>query len=111
MIAQARPRYVQTLPRRGYRFVAAVERQHRVVTTSHRKMQAVLPFGNLTGDPKQEYFADGMTEELIAQLGRMNPRALGVIAFHVGDAVQEKPAKAFTKSGKHFEWISFSKAL
>src|SRR5438128_4279470 len=46
------PRYVQTLSRRGYRFVAAVERQHRVVTTSHRKMQAVLPFGKPTGNPK-----------------------------------------------------------
>jgi TolB-like protein/Tfp pilus assembly protein PilF/predicted Ser/Thr protein kinase len=40
---------------------------------------AVLPFRNLTGDPAQEYLSDGITEELIAQLGRLNPQTLGVI--------------------------------
>jgi TolB-like protein/DNA-binding winged helix-turn-helix (wHTH) protein/Tfp pilus assembly protein PilF len=48
--------------------------------TSGRSMLVVLPFENLTGDPEQEYLADGMTEELIAQLGRMDPSRLGVIA-------------------------------
>ena len=43
-------------------------------------MLAVLPFENLTGDPDQEYISDGMTEELIAQLGGMDPSRLGVIA-------------------------------
>jgi TolB-like protein/Tfp pilus assembly protein PilF len=33
---------------------------------------AILPFVNLSGDPKQEYFADGMTEELIAELGQVS---------------------------------------
>jgi TolB-like protein/DNA-binding winged helix-turn-helix (wHTH) protein len=45
-----------------------------------RTMLAVLPFENLTGDPGQEYFGDGLTEEMIAQLGRMDPQHLGVIA-------------------------------
>jgi len=45
-----------------------------------RFMLAVLPFQNLTGDPDKEYLADGMTEELIAQLGRMDPSGVGVIA-------------------------------
>jgi TolB-like protein/DNA-binding winged helix-turn-helix (wHTH) protein/Flp pilus assembly protein TadD len=45
-----------------------------------RFMLAVLPFENLTGDPEQEYISDGMTEELNAQLGGMNPSRLGVIA-------------------------------
>ena len=40
----------------------------------------MLPFENLTGDPDQEYIGDGMTEELIAQLGGMDPSRLGVIA-------------------------------
>src|SRR5438270_8968093 len=40
----------------------------------------VLPSENLTGDPGQEYFADGMTEEMISQLGAMDPDRLGVIA-------------------------------
>jgi TolB-like protein/DNA-binding winged helix-turn-helix (wHTH) protein len=41
---------------------------------------AVLPFENLTGDPNQEYLADGLTEETISQLARLNPEQLGVIA-------------------------------
>jgi TolB-like protein/DNA-binding winged helix-turn-helix (wHTH) protein len=41
---------------------------------------AVLPFQNLTGDPNKEYLADGLTEETISQLGRLNPEQLGVIA-------------------------------
>jgi TolB-like protein/DNA-binding winged helix-turn-helix (wHTH) protein len=45
-----------------------------------RIMLAVLPFENLTGDSGQEYFSDGLTEEMIAQLGRLDPELLGVIA-------------------------------
>jgi len=41
---------------------------------------AVLPFENLSGDPEQEYFSDGMTQEMIAQLGRLHPETLSVIA-------------------------------
>jgi eukaryotic-like serine/threonine-protein kinase len=41
---------------------------------------AVLPFANLTGDAEQEYLSDGMTEEMIAQLGRLHPQSLSVIA-------------------------------
>src|SRR5216683_5252505 len=43
-------------------------------------MLAVLPFENLTGDPNKEYLADGLTEETISRLGRLNPEQLGVIA-------------------------------
>ncbi len=45
-----------------------------------RPMLAVLPLTNLSGDPEQEYFSDGLTEEFIAQLGRLDPSRLGVIA-------------------------------
>jgi TolB-like protein len=45
-----------------------------------RPLLAVLPLRNLSGDPEQEYFADGLTEELISQLGRLFPTKLGVIA-------------------------------
>jgi TolB-like protein/DNA-binding winged helix-turn-helix (wHTH) protein len=44
-----------------------------------RVLLAVLPFGNLTGDPTQEYFSDGLTEEMITELGQLNPDRLGVI--------------------------------
>lgn len=41
---------------------------------------AVIPFVNMSGDPGQEYVADGMTEEMITQLGHLNPQVVGVIA-------------------------------
>jgi serine/threonine-protein kinase len=41
---------------------------------------AVLPFKNLTGDPEQEYFTDGLTDEMITQLGALAPQRLNVIA-------------------------------
>lgn len=47
---------------------------------SGRIMLAVLPVQNLTGDADQEYLADGLTEEVIADLGSLNPERLGVIA-------------------------------
>jgi len=43
-------------------------------------MLAVLPFANLSNDPEQEYFSDGLTEETITDLGELNPERLGVIA-------------------------------
>jgi len=43
-------------------------------------MLAVLPFENMSGDATQEYFSDGLTEEMITQLSRLNPERLGVIA-------------------------------
>jgi serine/threonine protein kinase/tetratricopeptide (TPR) repeat protein len=46
----------------------------------HRVMLAVLPFANLSNDPEQEYFSDGLTEETITDLGELNPERLGVIA-------------------------------
>jgi TolB-like protein/DNA-binding winged helix-turn-helix (wHTH) protein/tetratricopeptide (TPR) repeat protein len=52
----------------------------RTPPRSQKIMLAVLPFENLTGDPNKEYLADGLTEETISQLGRLNPEQLGVIA-------------------------------
>jgi TolB-like protein/DNA-binding winged helix-turn-helix (wHTH) protein/Tfp pilus assembly protein PilF len=116
-----RPAYVETLPRRGYRFVAPVETTEAgaeasataepagarrgsrnlalvallvlaavaawvifggptgTVATSGRVLLAVLPFDNLGGEA-DAYFADGLTEEMITHLGRLQPRRLGVIA-------------------------------
>jgi TolB-like protein/DNA-binding winged helix-turn-helix (wHTH) protein len=123
------PRFLETLPRRGYRFIGDVERlearapvltskpattssapdtrrtifvvsmgafalllaifffsmrrwrSHGAAThLSHPIMLAVLPFENLSGDRNQDYFSDGLTEEMIAQLGALSPDKLGVIA-------------------------------
>jgi len=48
--------------------------------SGRKAMLVVVPFVNISGDPGQEYIADGMTEEMITQLSRLNPKRLGVIA-------------------------------
>ena len=52
----------------------------RSALPTRKTLLAVLPFANLAGDAEQEYFSDGVTEEVIAQLGRVHPDSLGVIA-------------------------------
>ncbi len=123
------PRFIQTVPRKGYRFLAPVEkiagnsgtgkpaggpaaapgyrptnllpaviaalgvlvtlaigyfvwqrRSTRVATPVARVMIAALPFENLTGEAEDEPFVEGLTEELIADLGSLHPAGLGVIA-------------------------------
>ncbi len=74
------PRYVETLSRRGYRFIAAVAKLPAAAPPEERIRVAVLPFENLSNDREQEYFSDGMTEEMIAQLGSLQPQRLAVIA-------------------------------
>jgi TolB-like protein/Tfp pilus assembly protein PilF len=48
-------------------------------TKSEKIRLLVLPFGNLSGDVGQEFFSDGLTEEMITQLSRLEPQRLGVI--------------------------------
>ena len=113
------PRYIETIPRRGYRFLLPVERgdtaaapvpvaarsrsrwrlasagislaiiagvalgalsvlRKKAESGATKPLIAVLPFRNLTGDNGQGFLADGLTDELIAQLGRMPPGRLGV---------------------------------
>ena len=88
------PRYVETVPRKGYRFIGKIEpatSQPAVEGTSEgpairgpaatittpafnppAHSIAVLPFVNMSGDPQQEYFSDGMAEELLNSLVRMS---------------------------------------
>ncbi len=74
-----KPRFVETLARRGYRFIGAVEFAERTeVARPAIQSLAVLPLANLSGDPQQDYFADGMTDELVTQLGRIS--ALRVVS-------------------------------
>lgn len=121
------PRYIETIPRRGYRFIGTIEpaasfetapespvttlpRRRRAAlllvtvlgallvtavaamlwstrdadpvseAAAARLMLAVLPFENVSGNAEQEYFSDGLTEELITRLGQADPSKLGVIA-------------------------------
>lgn len=52
----------------------------RAGSSAHKVILAVLPIDNLSRDPDQEFFSDGLTEELITQLGKLNPERLSVIA-------------------------------
>ena len=60
------PRYIETLPRKGYRFIGSIE-----ASAPRVESLAVLPLGNLSRDPEQEYFAEGLTEALINTLARI----------------------------------------
>jgi DNA-binding winged helix-turn-helix (wHTH) protein len=80
-------RLIKTLPRRGVRFVGLVREDHttaqhepskRSAATVEKPSIAVLPFTNLGSDPEQEYFSDGVVEDLITALSRN--RAFFVIA-------------------------------
>lgn len=73
-----KPRFIETLPRRGYRFIAPLERAAEKRIPPHIGSLAVLPLENLTGDAAQEYFVDGMTDALITRLAQI--RALRVIS-------------------------------
>jgi TolB-like protein/DNA-binding winged helix-turn-helix (wHTH) protein/Tfp pilus assembly protein PilF len=53
---------------------------HEAVLSKRRVMLAVLPMENLSANPEQDYFSDGLTEEMIMQLGGLQPARLGVIA-------------------------------
>ena len=78
---------IKTVPRRGYRFTALVypaasdgaraeppvsseTARHEEAPLDHRPSIAVLPFDNLSGDPQQDYFSDGIVEEIITALTR-----------------------------------------
>src|SRR5215510_1120702 len=64
------PTFVETLPRRGYRFIAPTTAADGAPGAAVAPRLAVLPFANLSRDTAQDYFSDGLTEELISQLGR-----------------------------------------
>jgi TolB-like protein len=79
----SRPRHLFTAPGRGYRLVdvdivgaqqpnvATAEAVSDVAKHDDRPSIAVLPFQNLSSDPEQEYFADGMVEDIITGLARI----------------------------------------
>jgi TolB-like protein/Tfp pilus assembly protein PilF len=60
------PRLIETLPRRGYRFIGAL-----AASAGRIESLAVLPLANLSGDPEQEYFTEGLTEALISTLAKI----------------------------------------
>lgn len=77
--ASAEAQWIETLPRRGYRYVGpavTVSDTDRSsapsLTLPDRPSIAVLPFANMGGDAEQDYFADGMVDDIITGLSRIN---------------------------------------
>jgi len=101
----AQPRFLQTVSGKGYRFAAAVTearnglRHKGLPDLEGRIMLAVLPFENLTNDPDQEYFSDGLTEETITHLGSLSPQDLGVIA-RTSSMAYKRTSKTVAQIGK-----------
>lgn len=108
------PLFIETLHRRGYRFIAAVEsergqpvRNLHVVRPAAVKPPTewanvrlvVLPFANLSGDPAQDYFSDGLTEEMIMQISRLCAGRLGVIA-RTSSMLFKRSAKSASEIGR-----------
>jgi TolB-like protein len=100
--------WIETLPRRGYRFIGpvSVKDEDSIAATSqfsdsptttgvpsltlpNRPSIAVLPFQNMSGDPEQEYFADGVVEEIITALSRF--QQLFVIARNSSFTYKHRP--------------------
>jgi len=90
------PRFVETLPRRGYRFIGAVgvqpPRRPKEGTVPKVRL-AVLPFSSLSDG--QEYFTDGLTEELISQLEQMYRGRIGIIARRSSMTSERLTQRAF----------------
>jgi TolB-like protein len=97
-------RLIRTIPRRGVRFVGivheaeepetpaaadAIEQPRPTLTLPDRPSIAVLPFTNMSDDPQQDYFADGMAEEIITALSRL--RWLFVIARNSSFTYKGRP--------------------
>lgn len=70
---------------------AALHGVQPVVLSQKRARLVVIPFTNLSGDPKQDYFSAGLTDEMITRLGSLDPQRLGVIAAASSSAIAGKP--------------------
>ncbi len=97
-IGDSKQTIIATVPRRGYRFAAPVVRVAEPPAGSDagpqssldRPSVAVLPFANLSGDPQQDYFSDGITEDIITELSRFSE--LMVIARNSSFQYKDKAA-------------------
>jgi TolB-like protein/Tfp pilus assembly protein PilF len=76
-----RPRFIETLPKHGYRFIADCTHTGGAQERPRLPLRLViLPFINLSGEPAEEYFSDAMTDEITTEVARLAPDRLAVIA-------------------------------
>ena len=93
------PQFIETIPKRGYRFIGTVKSSPELEKRAPRVLLAVLPFENLDGSERHDAFSDGLTEELIMQLGRINPERLGVIA-RTSSMIYKSTSKTIEQIGR-----------
>ena len=90
---------IQTIPGRGYRLATAITRCEAEplptavpqATVAPRLSIVVLPFANLDGDPKQQYFADALTDDLTSDLSRIADMLM--ISRNTAFTYRDKPAE------------------
>jgi TolB-like protein len=75
-----RPRFVETIPRRGYRFIAAFEPPPDAGAPARRPRVAVLPFTGGGDEAGTGAFGDGLTDEMFLQLGALSAIGVDVVA-------------------------------
>ena len=105
-------RWIETLPRRGYRFVGP-QGMASIADTAPTSAEpisrsalpdkpfiAVLPFTNLSGDPQQDYFVDGMVEEIVTGLSRI--KWLSVISRNSTSIYKNKAPAPADEIGRKF---------
>ena len=89
------PLFIESIPGKGYRFIADV---HPLVPNPNsRKVIAIRPFEDLDNRQSDDYFVAGLTEELITQLGRLNPKRLAVVALR-NKSLEEIPGELAAQS-------------
>ena len=92
--------WIATVARIGYRFAGPITteaaQESELASSATRPSVAVLPFENLSGDPDQQYFVDGITEDIIAALSRF--RWFFVIARNAAFAFRHKPPGEVTQA-------------
>lgn len=98
-----KPHFLETVSGKGYRFIARVE----VVARNGEEPRpltriAVLPFETLGGGPEHEYLADGLTEETIALLGRVEPEHISVIG-RTSVMAYKRTTKALSEIGRELQ--------
>jgi len=62
---------------------------HASASSGGRLMIGVLPLNNLSGDPGQDYFVNGLSEEVVTELGQLNPARIGVIRYNPQPGAQQ----------------------
>src|SRR5262249_19612518 len=88
----AAQRWMRTLPRKGVRFIGAAHEEPAPASASSpppRLSIIVLPFLNLSSDPEQHYFADGITDDLTTDLSRI--AGMLVISRNTAFTYKDKP--------------------